>query len=597
MKLRYILILYFLFFSSYQLLKSQTRINKVSDSKRDGESMQVQPVSKIFYDRPIRLECSKLTGDYFIGPEIAIPGATGFYDYQTNGECKHYINRYDNVTLSAVYMTSTDSMNISNSMRTIYSGSFDEGAEWFLITPVPFDLQTGFPSLTAYNGRAVICNHDIISGKTNLSIDLLPLIGSFSSFELPYTFGWPGCGRFSDDMIMIAGELINNGTVTDTGIVTIFNPVTHLFSNTTRFRSNASSQVNMRWTYAAGPNGKALYLLNPISDVGGNGGYNRMFIALTTDHGVTWSSPMLEFFNPQVLLGEMAIPFYGLDAIYDSFGNYYVAFNTTNTLGEYGSARLWVSKNGGTPVLVAQHNGLNGIPEAASTLLRPQAGLCTIDHPSLSVSNDGEKLYVAYGVIFQNDTLNGFNKSHIYLSYANTSDMQFNSIPIKVTNSGPASFDERYVSIAQTTPDLGGALGRTVYMVYQKDPQPGSSSFNDQAPISRASLVFRTISGLPYIIDGIGANNSIPLEMKLQQNYPNPFNPVTVIEYSIPKGSNVELKVYDMLGREVEILVNSFLRAGYYKAEFTGKDMPSGVYMYKLSAGNFVETKKMLLVK
>ncbi len=597
MKLRYIFIICFLIFSSHQLLQSQPKTIRHINISRDGESDQKQVVSKIFYDRPIQLEGSKLTGDYVIGPEITIPGATGFYDYQTNGECKHYINRFSGNIMSAIYMTATDSMDISNSRRTVYCISSNDGNTWDFLGQVPSNLRSGFPSLTTYNGEAVICNHYLVGGQLRgvLALDLAPLVGSFNFYNAPYNIAWPGCARFSNGMILVAGETYSASATTDTGIVTIFNAVTHTFSNTTRFTSNATSQLNMRWTYAAGPNGKALYLLNPLSDVGGNGGYNRMFISFTTNYGVNWTTPMVEFYNPQILLGEMAIPFFGLDAIYDSSGNYYVAFNTTNALGEYGSARLWVSKNGGTPVLVAQHIGLNGIPEAGSTLIFAQAGISTIDHPSLSISSDGAMLYVAYGVTYQNDSLNGYNKSHIYISVSLTSSLQF-APPLKVTNSGPGSFDERYVSIAQTTPFLGGAQGRTVYMVYQKDPQPGSSAFNDAAPLSRASLIFRKISDFSYPV-GIGSNNNIPLEMKLEQNYPNPFNPVTNIEYAIPTSGYVELKVYDMLGREVETLVNSIQKAGNYNVVFTGKNLPSGVYMYKLSVGNFVETKKMLMIK
>ena len=83
----------------------------------------------------------------------------------------------------------------------------------------------------------------------------------------------------------------------------------------------------------------------------------------------------------------------------------------------------------------------------------------------------------------------------------------------------------------------------------------------------------------------------------LFQNYPNPFNPTTKMDYSIPRASFVTLKVYDILGREVATLVNEEKPAGNYEVEFNGKGLSSGVYFYRIQAGNFVSTKKLVLLK
>jgi len=86
-------------------------------------------------------------------------------------------------------------------------------------------------------------------------------------------------------------------------------------------------------------------------------------------------------------------------------------------------------------------------------------------------------------------------------------------------------------------------------------------------------------------------------EFKLSQNYPNPFNPTTTINFSIPKQTDVSLKVYDVLGKEVAELVNKEMSTGSYKVDFDASNISSGIYFYKITAGSFVQSRKMILIK
>lgn len=88
-----------------------------------------------------------------------------------------------------------------------------------------------------------------------------------------------------------------------------------------------------------------------------------------------------------------------------------------------------------------------------------------------------------------------------------------------------------------------------------------------------------------------------PKEFYLEQNYPNPFNPSTTIQFSLPSQQKVELKVYDLLGREVALLVNEVLSAGYYNVNFNASNLASGAYVYRITTNDFIQSKKMLLVK
>jgi photosystem II stability/assembly factor-like uncharacterized protein len=100
------------------------------------------------------------------------------------------------------------------------------------------------------------------------------------------------------------------------------------------------------------------------------------------------------------------------------------------------------------------------------------------------------------------------------------------------------------------------------------------------------------------VLIGININNgNIPASFKLEQNYPNPFNPVTTIEYSLPQASEVSIKIYDMVGNEVMNAVNEFKQAGNYSVSVDASSLASGVYFYKMTAGSFIESKKMILVK
>jgi hypothetical protein len=96
---------------------------------------------------------------------------------------------------------------------------------------------------------------------------------------------------------------------------------------------------------------------------------------------------------------------------------------------------------------------------------------------------------------------------------------------------------------------------------------------------------------------GIENQTTEPLKYNLAQNYPNPFNPFTNIHFSVPKDGIVTLKVYDVLGNEVTTFSDGFMKAGEYNAEFDGSKLSSGVYFYKLIAGDFSSTKKMILTK
>jgi uncharacterized delta-60 repeat protein len=141
---------------------------------------------------------------------------------------------------------------------------------------------------------------------------------------------------------------------------------------------------------------------------------------------------------------------------------------------------------------------------------------------------------------------------------------------------GPGNTDDYALSLA-----LDGSGN-----VYITGESTGSGTAFDYATIKYSQPV-----GITPI------SSEIPNQFSLSQNYPNPFNPTTKIQFALPKSSFAKLVVYDALGREVEILVNEQLNAGTYEADWNADKFSSGVYYYKLLAGDFTETRKMVLMK
>ncbi|MFA7419918.1 MAG: alpha/beta hydrolase fold domain-containing protein [Melioribacteraceae bacterium] len=137
------------------------------------------------------------------------------------------------------------------------------------------------------------------------------------------------------------------------------------------------------------------------------------------------------------------------------------------------------------------------------------------------------------------------------------------------------------------------AIGHDVTFIPQPGAGHGGGSFNADSTKQRITDFFnRTLMERTSLDDEI-----IPDSFKLLQNYPNPFNPITAISYRISEFSYTTLKVYDVIGRVVETLVTEYRNPGNYVETLNATSLPSGVYFYKLTAGSYSETKKMILLK
>jgi hypothetical protein len=557
-----------------------------------------------FVNTPMKFEGQKIVGDVVIGPEIPITGLTGFYDYQFNGNQDHYLYRHSSTVMHAVYMLSQDSLSVSPSRRVKYAFSSNNGTTWSDLGEVP-TIRAGFPCGNSLaTGEASITSHYLESGgtlQTWLNYDLSPGVGVFSPVQGPDEYIWPIQARVTNNNMLVLGTSYRGTAATDTTTISVFNTTSHTFGPKIPLFTTAASNSNSSLAIASGPNGTGVVIVNAYRETGGNFGGSRIFNFKTTDNGSTWSASTVQY-NPMIIQGDTATSYVNgaTDVIYDAAGNTYTAFNTLGFTGFFSEARLYVQKNSETPVLVAggPTSPFNPIAEAMINTLNTQGFLGSLDHPCLSVSSDQQYLFVSFSVLHQNDTLFGWNKAHMYYSWAPLSNLSQWHAPVRISDAGPNSNDERYGSIATVTPLEGGYY--SIYMSYQKDAQPGSHTF-DNAPLSRSWLVFRKIDDATLI--GVNNNQHVANEYKLYQNYPNPFNPATKIGYNLLRNSFVTLKLYDVLGRELRTIVSGNQTAGFKEIEFNASDLSSGIYFYTIEtteqgSGNiFKDTKKMILVK
>lgn len=125
----------------------------------------------------------------------------------------------------------------------------------------------------------------------------------------------------------------------------------------------------------------------------------------------------------------------------------------------------------------------------------------------------------------------------------------------------------------------------------------GNSNLNSLTQLLQAADVAKNLCQNNFVIGINQVSNEIPVKFNLYQNYPNPFNPVTKIKFDLPGNDFVTLKIYDVLGREIELLINEKLNPGTYSVDWDASNYPSGVYFYRLNTERFTQTKKMLLVK
>jgi hypothetical protein len=129
-----------------------------------------------------------------------------------------------------------------------------------------------------------------------------------------------------------------------------------------------------------------------------------------------------------------------------------------------------------------------------------------------------------------------------------------------------------------------------------------SNSIGEPIIGKSTTITNQSFAGFWYVYNAdlltdVGKEEMIPTVFKLEQNFPNPFNPSTIIKFAVPERSIVLIRIYDILGSEIITLVNEEMEAGWYQKNFNAQSLASGVYLFRMEAGNYVNTKKMVLLR
>ena len=220
-----------------------------------------------------------------------------------------------------------------------------------------------------------------------------------------------------------------------------------------------------------------------------------------------------------------------------------------------------------------------------------------IDHPEFI-----DRIY-SFATSNVRPTFAELNLLPLKIEFDSTLVSTSSSSQIYIANSGSAQLSIDSITIS----DPGFASNNNYTSIESYSFRKIQVEFNpDSIKNYSATLTVYSDGGIKKILlTGIGKDNTVnvddenvtPFKFSLEQNYPNPFNPSTLISFKLPEQTNVELKIYDVLGNEVATLVNENKPAGSYEVEWNASNLPSGVYIYQLVAGTNTQIKKMMLLK
>ncbi|MCU0371975.1 MAG: T9SS type A sorting domain-containing protein [Ignavibacteria bacterium] len=535
-----------------------------------------------------------------------LPGSQTIYDLCSNGSpvmIWQNPTTPDEIHIVVVHSPAGDPQPGFAARRSKYFFSSDRGVTWTFISDVP-SVRSGFPTINGFgDGTALIANHSNDGGapgtKAQAYKDAAAGLGSFTRLDPPpieNVYIWPRLVATSNlslsNKFVLIGS-INGQDTTRFNVCTNVNSTPGTWLGWTTFQSDQAETHGI----ARGSDGR-IGIAFKNNDGTNPGDYADVWFMESTNNGTSFSTPIKIFDANISPTGDSLGLIRGIGLVYQGTSPK-VVFETIKqtTEGNFypglpAKIRFWSSSLPGSDpnrsIVIADTNNVGyhpyiGVNDVLSTLSRPNIG----------VSANGNVLFAVFMV--PSDFVGGITDTttfgDIWMTVSANNGLNWEA-PAKINPVNPVK-DWRYISISPTSDNSGNTYYAN--MVCLKGNMPGSYVNGTGNGESLEPYVF-----IRSTITGVGisqVSTEVPSNFSLSQNYPNPFNPTTNIKFAVSKSGFVTLKVYDMLGKEVAVLVNNNMTSGTYEYQFDASKLTSGIYFYNLKTDGFSETKKMMLIK
>lgn len=368
-----------------------------------------------------------------------------------------------------------------------------------------------------------------------------------------------------------------------------------------------------------GPYRGRLYLVYATNDPPGNGNKPDVWLRYSTDQGATWS--------PQTIVNDNANPqssdqWFPEISCEKETGRLYIHwYDDRNNPAAYGvDLYATYTEDGGQTFKPNQR-----LTNVTFTYPNPPCAANTNCYRGDYTSITGDK-DIGFSVWGDHRNGNALNMGSYFPDFAmkvspasdtltNLSDSSFHYVSVP----GVKLYDQAAFFSAEVSPSpASGSITMTLLNKTTNVPRDSLTVFPDSLRLKIVTSGSVTPGIYTVTVKGSGMNgtpvhlrnisitvtelvgivsNGIPVNFSLQQNYPNPFNPSTSINYNLAELSHVSLKIFNALGKEIASIVNERQQTGFYSVDWKAENYPSGVYFYTLTAGNFTQTRRMLLLK
>lgn len=326
-------------------------------------------------------------------------------------------------------------------------------------------------------------------------------------------------------------------------------------------------------------------------------GYDYVTLKYNSDGTLLWD----ELYN-----GPAGIHDFAYAVAVDANGNVYVTGSSDGSSADDEDYATIKYNSGGTQQWISRYNGMGGGDEARNLFLKGSDLYVTgysrnpaspFSYDFLTIKYDAVSGDTVWTARYNgNDDKDDFGLSVftdnsdnvIVTGYGNTNTNGFDITTVKYNSFGAEQWNISYNGTGNGSDVANTVLADTSGNVYITGTTSSSGSAND-------IITIKYVEGATGIINAFVKS---PDEYSLSQNYPNPFNPATTINWSSPSAGWQIIKIFNSLGQVVETIVDEFLEAGNHSKMYIAKStLPSGMYFYKLTSGNYSETKKMILIK